>query len=330
MNKLGRFADQAVEGLRDATGLKVLWENKATPGLDGFVVIDTGNNTIRLPTQIRQRAIAHHVDELRQLSKPNTLLLAEHIPDSLKQTLRQTQQNYLDGAGNCYIHVGSVLIIVQGRKLAQAPVVAKQPFGKSGLRVLFTLLIHPDGINLSVRELAEQAGVSVGTAQHTIDYLKKSGYVVSVDAKRKKLTKLDKLRDQWVGRYAEALKPSLIVGRFRLPKNLFPADWRQVALQPGTYWSGEPAADALTNDLRPATLTLYTDQSKAGLLNTYKLLPDSDGPVEVNRLFWKPPVGQGDCFTVPPLLAYADLLAIDDPRTTDIARRIYQDHVVNV
>ncbi|WP_245581716.1 type IV toxin-antitoxin system AbiEi family antitoxin [Rudanella lutea] len=329
MNKFDRIADQAVEGLRDATGLKVLWENTATTGLDGFVVIDTGNNTIRLPTQIRQRAMAHHVDELRQLGKPNTLLLAEQIPDSLKQTLRQTQQNYLDGAGNCYIHVGSMLLIVQGRKLAPAPAVAKQPFGKSGLRVLFSLLILPDAINLSVRELAEQAGVSVGTAQHTIDYLKKSGYVISVDNKRKKLIKLDKLREQWAGRYAAALKPSLIMGCFRLPKNLSPADWRQVALQPGTYWSGEPAADALTNELRPATLTLYTNEDKAGLLKTYKLLPDPDGPVEVNQVFWKDFADTSNVPTVPPLLAYADLLSIDDPRTTDIARRIYQDHIAN-
>ncbi len=329
MNKQGRIIEQAVEGLGDTTNLQVHWQDAHVAGFDGYLCIDTGSKAVRLATQVRGRAMAHQLDELSQLGKPKseTLLLAEQIPDSLKQTMRQTQQNYLDGAGNCYIHVGSVLLIVQGRKLARTPAVAKQPFGKSGLRVLFSLLIQPDVINLSVRELAEQTGVSVGTAQQTIDYLKKSGYVVSVDAKRKKLTKLDKLQEQWIGRYTAALKPSLAMGRFRLPKNLYPADWRQVTLQPGTYWGGEPAADALTNDLRPATLTLYTDQDKAGLLNTYKLLPDPDGPVEVNRLFWQP--DHSDSFTVPPLLVYADLLAIDDPRTTDIARRIYQDYIAN-
>ena len=223
-----------------------------------------------------------------------------------------------------------MLLIVQGRKLTPTPAVAKQPFGKSGLRVLFTLLIQPDAINLSIRDLAQQTGVSVGTAQQTINYLKKSGYVAAIDDKLKKLTNIGKLREQWVSRYATALKPSLAIGRFRLPKSFSPADWRQLTLQPGTYWSGEPAADALTGDLRPATLTLYTDQDRTGLLKTYKLLPDPDGPVEVNEVFWKEIANSSDVPTVPPLLLYADLLAIDDPRTTDTARRIYQDYIANV
>ena len=130
------------------------------------------------------------------------------------------------------------------------------------------------------------------------------------------------------GRYATTLKPSLFVGRFRLPKKLSPADWRQVALQPGTYWGGEAAADSLTKNLRPGTLTLYTTEDRAGLLQKYKLLPDLNGPVEVNRLFWKASeMTTTDIPTVPPLLIYADLLAIADPRTFEIARQLYQDHV---
>lgn len=331
LNNEQRIVDQAIEGFKQATDLGASWDANRDDGFDGCLVIDTGSKLIRLAAQVKGRAMAHQLNELSQVGKPkfDTLLLAEHIPDALKQTLRQTQQNYLDGAGNCHIHVAGMLLIVQGRKLAPVPAVAKQPFGKSGLRVLFTLLVQPDAINIGVRELAEQTSVSVGTAQQTLDYLKKSGYAVAINDKRKKLTNTEKLREQWVGRYTAALKPSLTVGRFRLPKNLSPADWRQLMLQPGTYWSGEPAADTLTDDLRPATLTLYTDQDRAGLLKTYKLLPDPNGPVEVNQVFWKDFADPTDVPTVPPLLIYADLLAIDDPRTTDTARRIYKDYIAN-
>lgn len=329
-----RIVDQAVEGFRQATDLGASWEATQVihdTRFDGYLIIDTGSKVIRLAAQVKQRAMAHQLSELNQpgKSQPDTLLLAEHIPDPLKQRLRQTHQNYMDGAGNCYIHVAGVLLIVQGRKLTQALAVAKQPFGKSGLRVLFTLLTQPEAINLSIRDLAQQTGVSIGTAQQTIDYLKKSGYAAPIDDKRKKLVNIGKLREQWVTRYTTALKPSLTLGRFRLPKNLSPADWRQLILQPGTYWSGEPAADALTRNLRPATLTLYTNQNRAGLLKTYKLLPDPDGPVEVNDVFWKEVVNSSDVPTVPPLLLYADLVAIDDPRTTDTAWRIYQDYITN-
>lgn len=334
LNTEHRIIEQAVEGFEQATDLRASWTPSRLnmdEGFDGYLEIDTGSKLIRLVAQVKRWAMAHQLNELNQAKKTQsgTLLLAEHIPDALKQTLRQTHQNYLDGAGNCYIQVAGTLLIVQGRKLAQSPVVAKQPFGKSGLRVLFTLLLQPDAINLNIRELAERTGVSIGTAQHTLDYLKKSGYVVAVDDKRKRLTNIEKLREQWVSRYASALKPSLTLGRFRLPKNLFPADWRQLNLQPGTYWGGEPAADALTGNLRPATLTIYTDQDRTGLLKAYKLLPDPDGPVEINQVFWKEQADNTDVPTVPPLLLYADLSAIDDPRTTEIAQRIYQDCILN-
>lgn len=331
MNTEQQIVGQAVEGFKQATDLSASWEAGHATGFDGHLVIDTGSKVIRLATTIKRRAMAHQLDELaqRQIPKSETLLLAQYIPDALKQTLRQTHQNYLDGAGNCYIHVAGMLLIVEGRKLTQTTAVTKQSFGKSGLRLLFTLLVQPDAINLSIRELAGQTGVSIGTAQQTLDYLKTSGYVIAIDDRRKKLTNIGKLREQWVSRYATALKPSLTIGRFRLPKNLSPADWRQLKLRPGTYWSGEPAADALTDNLRPATLTLYTDQDQANLLKTYRLLPDPYGPVEVNEVFWKEVGDSNDVPTVPPLLLYADLLAIDDPRTTDTARRIYQEYISN-
>lgn len=331
MNTEKQLINAAVEGLRQATDLGIEWQPAPDSAFDGCLVVDTGSRIIRLHTQIKQLAMAHQLDGLAQLRKPEseTLLLAGRIPDDFRQVLRQAHQNYLDGAGNCYIHANGMLLSVQGRKAAPARKDLKQPFGKSGLRVLFTLLTQPDAINLSVRELAGQTGVSVGTAQQTSDYLKKSGYAVAIDDKRKKLTNVGKLREQWVSRYATALKPSLALGRFRLPKSVSPADWRQLTLRPGTYWSGEAAADALTGDLRPATLTLYTDQDRAGLLKTYRLLPDPDGPVEVNRVFWKETTTNSDVPTVPPLILYADLLTIDDPRTTDTARRIYQDFIAN-
>ncbi len=322
--------DNAIEGLRQATDLPVEWFPTSPTSFDGYVTIQGGTRLIKLATEVKRRAMAHQLNELRQLKKAEgeTLLLAESISDEFKHALRESKQNYLDGAGNCFIHSSGMLLVVQGRKAPANQVAVKHPFGKSGLRLLFTLLTQPDAINLSIRELADQTDVSVGTAQQTLDYLKKFGYVVVVDAKRKKLVQLDKLRELWVGRYATTLKPSLSVGRFRLPKNLSPTDWRQMTLQPGTWWGGEAAADCLTNNLRPGTLTLYTTEDRAGLLQKYKLLPDPNGSVEVNRLFWKKSeLATTNIPTVPPLLVYADLLTIADPRTVEIARQLYQDHV---
>lgn len=331
MNTGQQIVDIAVEGLKEATDLSVEWHSASVPlSFDGWLTIHTGSRIINLATEVKRQAMAHQLDELAQLQKTEgeTLLLAQSIPDDFKKALRQSNQNYLDGAGNCYIQSSGMLLLVQGRKVVANKTTVKQPFGKSGLRLLFTLLTQPDAINLNIRELADQTGVSIGTAQQTVDYLKKSGYVVALDAGRRKLVQREKLREQWVSRYSNTLKTSLLIGRYRLPKSFIAADWRQMTLQPGTYWGGEAAADALTNNLRPGTLTLYTNENRAGLLQKYRLLPDLNGPIEVNQLFWKAAeANTSTVLTVPPLLVYADLLAIADPRTVEIARHIYQDYV---
>lgn len=325
----GLPVNRAVEELTQATGLIVHWEPAANTSFDGYLVIQIDNQMIRFATEVKREATIHLSNQMAILKEKqgDALLLADHFPADVKEAFRRSEINYLDMAGNCFIKAGGHLLFIQGRKATAVTLAIKPPFGKSGLRVLFTLLIRPDAINLSLRELAEQSGVSIGTAQSTIDYLKKSGYTVAVDGQRRKLIQLEKLREQWVSRYATALKPGLMLGRFRLPKDISPDNWQKLVVQSGTYWSGEAATDALTNNLRPGTLTLYTEEDQSGLRQKYRLLPDPNGAVEVYRLFWKAPEPITDVPTVPPLLIYADLLATTDPRILDIARHLYQDYV---
>lgn len=321
--------NRAIEELTQATGLVVSWESATDQSFDGYLAIQIDNQTIRFATVVKHKATLHLGSQMAILKEKqgDALLMAGHFPAEVKEAFRRSELNYLDVAGNCFIKAGGHLLFIQGRKATAVTLSIKPPFGKSGLRVLFTLLIQPESINLSLRELAEQSGVSIGTAQSTIDYLKKSGYTVAVDGQCRKLVQLEKLREQWVSRYETALKPSLMLGRFRLPKDISTDNWQNLGLQSGTYWSGEAAADALTNNLRPGTLTLYTEEDSSGLRQKYRLLPDPNGAVEVYRLFWKASEPTTDVPTVPPLLIYADLLATTDPRTLAIARHIYQDYV---
>ena len=329
LNMEGFPIRKAIDELTQATGLMVNWEPAADTSFDGYLVIQIDNHMIRFATEVKHKASIHLSSQMAILREKqgDALLVAGHFPADVKEAFRRSEINYLDVAGNCFIKTGGHLLFIQGRKATVVTSAIKPPFGKSGLRVLFTLLIRPDTINLSLRELAEQSGVSIGTAQSTIDYLKKSGYTVAVDAQRRKLVQLEKLREQWVSRYATALRPSLMLGRFRLPKDISPDNWQKLVVQSGTYWSGEAAADALTNTLRPGTLTLYTEEDQPGLRQKYRLLPDPNGSVDVYRLFWKATELTTDVPTVPPLLIYADLLATTEPRTLDVARHIYQDYV---
>lgn len=330
MNKEEDIIERATKALQEATGFQVGWGLVLSKELDGFVKLSTDTEIITFSVEVKQRANPHLVIQLTALKEAlgDILLIAEFIPTDLQKTLKQLKLNYLDTAGNCCIQSKGQFILIEGRRAGKFILAGKQPFGKSGLRVIFTLLTQADSINLTVRELADRTGVSIGSVQQTIDGLKHLGYVVAVDEHRRKLVKVERLIEQWLNRYSSTLKPNLLVGKFRLPTGLQPNEWQKIKLQLGSYWSGEPAADALTNNLRPQKLTIYTEEDKSGLMRKYRLLPDEEGSVEIYQLFWRPIEEQiSDPSIVPPLLIYTDLLASADPRNLENARAIYQKYV---
>ena len=58
--------------------------------------------------------------------------------------------------------------------------------------------------------------------------------------------------------------------------------------------------------------------------------PDPEGSIEILNMFWDPGDLTPDGATanrVPPLLVYADLVALADPRGLDIARKIRKEHL---
>ena len=102
--------------------------------------------------------------------------------------------------------------------------------------------------------------------------------------------------------------------------------WWETA-EPGTFggcWGGEVAAARLFGDLVPKTVTIYLPEERKAFLAKHRLRADPRGPIEVLDTFWnfpqEPAAPEG---IAPPLLVYADLLGIGDPRTLEEARRIH-------
>jgi hypothetical protein len=88
--------------------------------------------------------------------------------------------------------------------------------------------------------------------------------------------------------------------------------WKDVDITAyGALWGGEIAADRYTNDLRPATVTIYVapaarTKNLARLIAERRLRPDPKGEIEVLERFWDfdTPAGEKQVFpdVVPPLL----------------------------
>ena len=76
-------------------------------------------------------------------------------------------------------------------------------------------------------------------------------------------------------------------------------------------------------DLVPKTVTVYLGDEKNAFLLKNRLQADPQGPIEVLDIFWEPSTGP----TAHPLLVYADLLHIGDPRTLEQAKMIHDRYL---
>ena len=97
------------------------------------------------------------------------------------------------------------------------------------------------------------------------------------------------------------------------------------------YWGGEPAAEKLTRYLKPAHFTIYSAEPIARLIAAGRMRAEGDGNVEILEKFWNFPLDQEVTHdipdVVPPILAYADLLATHDSRNAETARMIYEQRI---
>lgn len=78
------------------------------------------------------------------------------------------------------------------------------------------------------------------------------------------------------------------------------------------------------------TYTIYVQGSFEKLRKDCKLVPDPDGPIEILKMFWK--AHESDPLVksagmVPVLLVYADMMTVENGRASEIAKKIYDEHL---
>ena len=80
-------------------------------------------------------------------------------------------------------------------------------------------------------------------------------------------------------------------------------------------WGGEPAAALLDDYLQPERWDVYVSDNANALVATGRMIPKADGEIYVYRKFW-------DEAGTPPVVVYADLLAMGNDRCREAAERI--------
>jgi len=334
--------DAALDAAR-AHGLKIrVVERQPKLGpaqADALVRVEHGGQEVLYAAEVRptlrRATLGVALYELERLGQ-QALLVTDYVNPALADELKTRGVAFLDAAGNAYLDQPPLLVWVKGEKPAAktVPTHTGRAFQPTGLQVLFALLCRPPAVNRPYRELAVMAGVAHGTVGWVIPDLQHLGYVRDLKGKRgtRRLFNGERLLQQWVDAYARLLRPRTLIRRFYAPTLQGWQDWPLAKY--GTLWGGEPAAAILTRYLRPGELTIYAEKLPALLAAKQKFLiepaPGHTTIVEVRRRFWNFPGEPKHPDVAPPLLVYADLLAIGDARCIETAKLIYDRYLARL
>lgn len=328
-----QIIETALQNLEQTRNIKGKWK-KAAPKHQGDGELDLylGFNDEwkkHFYVEVKRELRAHHLKQLEEIAAAHQpfLVIAENIFPTLKSELRDKKIAYLDAAGNIFIHHDKFYLWLDGNKYVKPVTTKNRAFTRTGLKVIFYFLIKEAAINETYQQIADATDVAIGNMKNILNGLKEAGYVLPLNKKRFKLINKKELRDRWLTGYREILKPTLLIGNYRIWNREKLLHWKDLPIEENhVVWGGEPAAQVMTDHIRPQILTIYTDNEYYPFVNKWALMPNENGDVKIYHKFWKE-FNQDTINLAPPLLVWADLQLTNDPRNMETAEIIYEKYL---
>ncbi|MGE0930130.1 type IV toxin-antitoxin system AbiEi family antitoxin [Peijinzhouia sedimentorum] len=313
--------NNALENLYKAIGMEGDYSENGL--LDGTLNLYIDGKKITFVIDLKNEIRPYQLDQIEKYfqNHKNFLLVANRIFPKVKEELRLKGISYLEANGNLFLKKDGSIIFIDNQKAAKPEKTkGNRAFTKTGLKVLFYLLQHKEDINLTQRELAENANVGLGNIPQVIEGLKETGFLLSLNKNEYVWENFDNLLERWITEYGTILKPKL-----KREKYTYEGNWKDIIFKNElTVWGGEVAADLLTQYLRPEKLCIYSKENRINLMKNYRLIPKEYGEIEVFEMFWKQEKSQ----KIPPaILIYADLLLEGGKRNKETAKMIYDEHI---
>lgn len=299
---------------------------------DAVVRISREKKSFRFDAEIKEWLTTSALGDLAaklQDARGRALLVASYVNPVQADRLRAFNIPFFDAAGNAFFNEPGLFVFVSGKRPANDLAVRPlRAFRSTGLKVIFALLAEPQLEAKTYREIAANAGVSLGAINWLMQDLTRLGYLREMKTGGRKLVKKEDLLRRFVAAYPEQLRPKLLVGRFSATR----ADWWKSAdLKPfSAYWGGEVGAALLTKYLKPQTSTIYAEGNTSRLQVKFGLRRDANGEVEILRKFWKLPGIAPTEGIAPALLIYADLVASMDDRNIETAGFVYERYIAQL
>jgi hypothetical protein len=343
--KRGEILEKAIQQFAalTGTGMKILQNNELndTGNIkeDAKIELTMGQQKtqflVEIKNELRENTM-HHLLNQFQKNQGEWLLVCQYIPKPIKESLKTNGINYLETAGNCFIRKDGLFFYINDRQVTEQ----RQPkegklWKQAGLKFLFGILINPELLNKTYRQIAGEAKVALGNIGPFIEELKLESFVKEGIRNGQPFLFIDnkeQLQNKWIGLFNAVLRPKLKQGRFRFLNNNDLNNWKKAAtaIPKKFYWGGEPAGALLTGFLQPEIFTVYTKEPKTEIMKHLRLVPDKNGNVEILDIFWNTPAPDIlDVKTnhVPAFLAYAELMTSPDSRNRETAERIKQKYL---
>ena len=265
--------------------------------------------------------ILFRLQEIRQTSKlPIMLIVGDISPQNLMK-FADEGFNVLDHAGNCYINIPPLYILITGQKLVKPKETVKKVFNDSAIRLIFYFLLDKSNIAKPYRKIVEETGFSIGTVKNVIEKMTLRHHIIKT-SKGRVLMDWRKLLDDWQVAYNQTLKPKLFLNKMTLVKPERIKNWKDTKLPQDACWGGESGANLTDGYLIPEIHTIYTGGDSNEIIRTSRILPSSEGEILVYKKFW---TGIEENHIAPKILIYADLMGTANSRCLDAAKRIMND-----
>jgi len=321
--------EKALENLPPEIGHETEWETYVPEHnyrVDARVTFNLNKKkAIFRNAEIKKEIRKHHIPHLKELQHKvgRLILVAERLYPNIKKALNEAGIDWIDVAGNIHLEEGETLIWIDHHTTTPIQQKKNRAFTKTGLKVVFLFLHDEAWLNRTYRDIAEAADVALGNIKHVLDGLKEHEFVYAKNEDVLKLKNRDKLLDQWITAFADELKPRIQKGRYNFMNKEVEQNWKNLPLGKQDQWGGEPAADLLTNDLKPVEYILYTKKNRAELMKELKLMPDENGKVVIREPYW---TVENDLPNLAPrLVVYTELMITGEPRNIKLAEEIYAE-----
>ena len=263
----------------------------------------------------------YRLQEIRQISKlPIMLIVGDISPQNLMK-FAEEGINVLDHAGNCYINIPPLYILITGQKHIKPKETVKKVFNDSAIKLIFYFLLDKSNIAKPYRKIVEETGFSIGTVKNVIEEMTLQHHIIKTP-KGRVLMDWRKLLDDWQVAYNQTLKPKLFIKKMTLARPERIKNWKDTKLPQDACWGGESGANLIDGYLIPEILTIYTGGDSNDIIRTSRILPSSEGEILVYKKFW---TGLGKNHVAPKILIYADLMGTANSRCLDAAKRIMND-----